>query len=684
MSKQLIVVQFLIVVLLISFPFAVYADKIDNVVEKAVELLKNRGLGKIERLELIIEVTNKDTQEYDQEARLIQSSLYSTLQIKFPQAKLMLKEEAIAGISGRAIKVKGIYQRKKGKVFLNLQAIRQMTGEMIAGADVEYASEEKSSKNLVVVMPLEAQSLERSAILAFSTIFRSALINTQQFNLVSSDAIDKADPEKIQATYKCSREECSAIVAQQLNASRVITAFYRKISPDLYFLSGSLKDISTGRTLSEKSIKHDGNLTTLETTLEKLACQLANTCVKLAQTVVASVHLKTAKSKAVLSPSSKDQVGVRRSGQFLIYNNQTVKDKKTGLIWDRRETEETDWQGAIEYCDNLFHAGKSDWRLPSKEELKTLIDKSYSPKINTDAFSIIKRSTYWSSTSKHAGSPTAWSVYFYAGYVSSNVAKINDCHVRCVRKDYPKLLIPRSVGGMVLIPAGEFEMGSNEGENYEKPVHTVYVDAYYIDKYEVTVDQYKLCVSSGRCEVANTNYWFEIDQSQYGVYCNYDKSDRGNHPINCIDWKNAQSYCEYAGKGLPTEAEWEKAATWKSGNKYKYPSGKNSISCSDAVMKENGFGCGKISTWSVGSKPQEMNGTHDMAGNVWEWVSDWYSSYSNGTQRNPTGPSSGSVRVSRGGGWGGVASSLRGANRISYDPSNRVNLLGFRCARSVK
>ncbi|MBU3916123.1 SUMF1/EgtB/PvdO family nonheme iron enzyme [bacterium] len=242
--------------------------------------------------------------------------------------------------------------------------------------------------------------------------------------------------------------------------------------------------------------------------------------------------------------------------------------------------------------------------------------------------------------------------------------------------------------GMVLIPAGEFEMGSENGEKDEKPVHTVYLDAFQIDTFEVTVEQYKKCARAGDCEVANTNFWSGKHQEEYDTYCNYDKTDRNNHPINCVDWKNATAYCQFINKRLPTEAEWERAATWKNGQKYNYPSGKSSVSCDDAVMLESGSwdkngGCGRVSTWPVGGKPVEINGTHDMAGNVWEWVSDWYGSYPGGVQRNPKGASSGSDRVDRGGSWVNESSYLRGSFRDGNSPTSRYADLGFRCASSA-
>ena len=243
------------------------------------------------------------------------------------------------------------------------------------------------------------------------------------------------------------------------------------------------------------------------------------------------------------------------------------------------------------------------------------------------------------------------------------------------------------LAGMVLIPAGEFQMGSNDGDENEKPVHTVYLDAFYLDKYEVTLDQYKRCNNTGRCEIANTLLWNGQHQPKYDKYCNWNKSDHGNHPINCVDWKNAKAYCNYVGKRLPTEAEWERVATWKNGQKVKYASGRSTVSCEDAVMRESGKwdvygGCGRVGTWPVGSKPREINGTYDMAGNVWEWVADWYTSYPSGDQRNPKGPSSGSSRLFRGGSWYYNASYLNGTFRYIREPSFRCVSVGFRCAVS--
>lgn len=242
-----------------------------------------------------------------------------------------------------------------------------------------------------------------------------------------------------------------------------------------------------------------------------------------------------------------------------------------------------------------------------------------------------------------------------------------------VPEDVKAYLARPSDDGMVLIKAGEFEMGSNIGSSDEQPVQRVYLDTYYIDKTEVTVEAYEKCVDNGQCQEPGS--W---------DYCNWGKSDHRNHPINCVDWENAKRYCKFINKRLPTEAEWEKAATWKNGRKYSYPSGKDSISCVDAVMNDGDSGCGKGRTWPVGSKPEEINGTYDMAGNVWEWVANWYNSYPSSQQRNPTGPSSGSFRVLRGGSWGLASPNLRGSYRNGGDPLYQGYFLGFRCALSLK
>ena len=234
--------------------------------------------------------------------------------------------------------------------------------------------------------------------------------------------------------------------------------------------------------------------------------------------------------------------------------------------------------------------------------------------------------------------------------------------------------------------------------NEEKIVHTVYLDDYYIDQYEVTVNSYKKCVNSGRCEIANKNFWVRSRKENIGIelngkfifddggsweneMCNYDQSSRGDHPINCVDWYNAKKYCEFVGKRLPTEAEWEKAASWKNNRKNEYSTGKNSFTCQDLVT-----GCSTdsdLSTRSIGSKPKEINGTYDMAGNVVEWVYDWYGKdyYKKSQRNNPKGPASGITHVKRGGDFLSTINNYSTNRAVGY-PKDRIYDLGFRCAVS--
>ena len=223
---------------------------------------------------------------------------------------------------------------------------------------------------------------------------------------------------------------------------------------------------------------------------------------------------------------------------------------------------------------------------------------------------------------------------------------------------------------MVHVPAGPFEMGSTSGGSDERPVHTVELSGYWIDKYEVTNAQYGAYVSTGGGAASKL--------TNDGTY------NGPQQPVVGVSWNDAVGYCTWAGLRLPTEAQWEKAARGTDGRTYPWENG--TAKCARAVMYEGGDGCGRGSgAWNVGSKPAGVSpyGAHDMAGNVWEWVADWYDSgyYAVSPSSNPTGPSSGSTRVLRGGSWGLSAINLRAAVRDRLNPTSRINSLGFRCAQ---
>ncbi len=233
--------------------------------------------------------------------------------------------------------------------------------------------------------------------------------------------------------------------------------------------------------------------------------------------------------------------------------------------------------------------------------------------------------------------------------------------------------------GMVVVPGGVFEMGSSLDAD-EEPIRQVQVDTFWIDETEVTVAAYEACVDDGPCTAPGT-----------GGNCNWAMggpvAGRENHPVNCVDWFQAEAYCGWVDGGtkrLPTEAEWEKAARGTDGRVYPWGDGP-APSCDYVVMSEGGSGCGAGLTWPVGEKPMGDSpyGAKDMAGNVWGWVADWYGDYDGGETDNPQGPESGEFRVLRGGSWSSsIANNFRAQDRSSSNPSYVVGFVGFRCART--
>jgi formylglycine-generating enzyme required for sulfatase activity len=256
---------------------------------------------------------------------------------------------------------------------------------------------------------------------------------------------------------------------------------------------------------------------------------------------------------------------------------------------------------------------------------------------------------------------------------------------------------------MVLVPAGSFQMGSPDGagDADEHPQHDVTLSAYCIDRTEVTVAAYGACVAAGACRAPpRTVHWSAYspeDVKRYSRWCN--PSDRPDHPINCVEWELATAYCTWRGRRLPTEAEWEYAARGDDGRVYPWgndaPSPQRLDLCGSecAAMAKRDLqedwkatygDDGWETTAPVGSYPEGASrfGVLDMAGNVWEWTSDWYGPYAPAAQTNPQGATTGTSRVSRGGGWASRGTNrARSADRNWLDPKARDCDLGFRCAQ---
>jgi iron(II)-dependent oxidoreductase len=229
--------------------------------------------------------------------------------------------------------------------------------------------------------------------------------------------------------------------------------------------------------------------------------------------------------------------------------------------------------------------------------------------------------------------------------------------------------------GMVLVPAGEYWMGRTHTTSLEQaiilerdrrddqPAHKIYIDAFYLDTHEVTNADYARFAAA--TSAAKPWHWPK------GVAA----KDEERWPVSNVTWAEAEAYCKWAGKRLPTEAEWERAARGGLDRK-RYPWG-----------DEGGRGRAHIGSPNgptvVGSFPANAFGLFDMAGNVWEWTSDWYERdyYAVSADKNPTGPATGSYRVIRGGGW------TEGAQLASFrnyaDPEMRTLIIGFRCAKGM-
>lgn len=258
----------------------------------------------------------------------------------------------------------------------------------------------------------------------------------------------------------------------------------------------------------------------------------------------------------------------------------------------------------------------------------------------------------------------------------------------------------REIDGMQMqyIPAGDFKMGLDDGNNDERPMHTVYLDAYWIDQTEVTNAQYRKCVQAGVCTLPYNDeslfsriFFKGNSESVLDEYFN--NPDLNQHPVIWVQWEQAQTYCQWVGGHLPSEAEWEKAARGSDGRKY--PWGDTFYGDRVNYCDKNGECKIPDEEWDdeyqetapVGSYPQGASpyGVLDMAGNVSEWVADWfeYDYYKESPLRNPTGPDYADKRLVRGGCFDYSAANVRSTLRDEVNSQWYFSTVGFRCAADV-
>jgi len=244
--------------------------------------------------------------------------------------------------------------------------------------------------------------------------------------------------------------------------------------------------------------------------------------------------------------------------------------------------------------------------------------------------------------------------------------------------------IPVECRGMLFVAAGKFMMGANrnveDAQEREKPLHVVELDAYFMDRHEVTVAAFRRCFEAGACRVPEMRGKLK--------YFNWGYPERETHPINGVDWSQADAYCRWSGKRLCTEAEWEKGARGRDARNF--PWGNESPSAHLVVMDDGLDPEDSGRPWPVLSYTQTVcshpagnspYGLCDMAGNVWEWVADWYDEdyYKSSPTQNPMGPSNGQFKVIRSGRFSHIGYYLRVSSRGHLSPKSRFPYLGFRC-----
>ena len=291
---------------------------------------------------------------------------------------------------------------------------------------------------------------------------------------------------------------------------------------------------------------------------------------------------------------------------------------------------------------------------------------------------------------------TAWAVFMGLVGLGGNLYALDVADVTREWTEEGKKLAAERIklpahDEMIRIPAGEFLMGSDkkiDKNSYlaEYPQRKVYLDAYEIDKYEVTTVQFlKFVLASNRAPLIDWQY----DGGNF-------QETMASHPVMHVSWFDAEAYCKWAGKRLPTSAEWEKAARGVAGRIY--PWGNQVAGLSRANFGRTGL------SGPVRDRPERLllyppivsvdkyensvspYGVYQMSGNVAEWTADWFDPkyYKTAPDRNPKGPETGTQKAFRGGGWIDSTPSVRPAQRNGTDPATKMNWLGFRCARDVK
>jgi hypothetical protein len=270
--------NFMICLILFLFlPTLCISQTLDEALEEATEYFAESETIDFSQ-QLIIGVQNYHSKKKDKIAKLIETELYFTLEKALPKAKMLLESQAVAGVSStNAIFIYGTYEQKGIKTTLRLQALKgMMSGEVLSQISVSYTTHKLVNKALVAVLDLETDILTNDQKKGFSEIFRAAITRSGHFNMASSAEVDKMDADQIQKTTGCTRDECATVIGEQLGVDRVISSSFTKLTESTFLLSAKMMDIKNGSILASETVKHNGNLDTLDQALEKLSVMLSS------------------------------------------------------------------------------------------------------------------------------------------------------------------------------------------------------------------------------------------------------------------------------------------------------------------------------------------------------------------------------------------------------------------------
>jgi formylglycine-generating enzyme required for sulfatase activity len=551
----------------------------------------------------------------------------------------------------------------------------------------------------IAVWDLAAGNINPSYAQDLTNILVSEISKLKKFEVYSQENVRTlAGWTAERMTLGCTDTKCLTALGQ-MDIAKLISGRVGKIG-NRYSVSLNLFDTQNAK--AEKSVSEFG--------------RSEDELIDLVQAAVRQLlGLEVSPTKVEPPPSPSSIIEIGRDGRFIAYDNGTVLDTQTNLMWAAKDRgSDINWPKAKSYCENYRGGGYTDWRMPTQEELAGLYDshKSYKAKgslYDVHLTELIQLSACCPWASETRGSDAAIFCFdtgerywipqlFDASRRALPVRSAKGVEVTTSRVDekvpekvpmastLTKLKDPYTGMEFVFVKGGCYKMGDTfgDGEDDEKPVHEVCVDDFYLGKFEVTQSQWQAVMGNNPSVFKNCGA-----EGWEGVAPATDKNGGGNCPVEKVSWNDVREFIsrlnQRSGKRfrLPTEAEWEYAA--RSGGKREKWAGTSSQGELGLYAWYEGNSSSR--THPVGGKRPNGLGLYDMSGNVWEWCADWYDRnyYRNSPKDNPMGPGDAEYRVLRGGSWVDKPRYVRAAYRLRNGPADRFNPEGgFRLGLSAR